>query len=188
MRKPMSNFLGLEEERSTSTATGEYDRVQPVLDPDVAVRIKRGANWFYWIAGLSVVNSIAFIVGAKFHFLAGLGVTEIADAVIEASIQQGAPGYLRAVSIIFDLIAVAGFALTGYFANKFFRTAFLVGIIFYVIDGLLVLILTDFFMLAFHAFALYSLIRGYIACREMKAHLKTQKDMIQPPPPPHATV
>jgi hypothetical protein len=180
-----NNLLGLEEERPTSAATGEYDDVRPTLDPSVAVRIKSGANWFYWIAALSVINSIAFIAGAKVHFLAGLGVTEIADAVIEASIQQGAPDYLRAVSIIFDLVVVIGFAFAGYFANKFIRTAFLVGIIFYAIDAIIVLALTDFFMLAFHAFALYSLIRGYIACREMKAHLKAQTDISpQPPPPP----
>jgi hypothetical protein len=182
----MSNLLGLEEERPASSATGEYDNVKPGLDPDVAVRIKRGANWFYWIAGLSVVNSVAFLVGAKFHFLAGLGVTEIADAVIEASIQQGAPGYLRGISVIFDLVAVGGFALAGYFANKFVRTAFLVGIIFYAIDALIVLALVDVFMLAFHALALYSLVRGYIACREMRAHLKAQTDTFQPPPPPPA--
>ena len=177
----MSNLLGLGDERPS---TGEYDNVELGPDPEWAARVKRGANWFYWIAGLSVINSAAFVMGANFHFLAGLGLTEIADAIIEASIQQGAPTAIKAVSVVFDLIVVISFALAGYFANKFFRTAFIIGIIVYVFDGLIVLLLGDFFMAAFHAFALYSLIRGYLACRQIKAYNAANMVTSTPPPPP----
>lgn len=178
----MSNLLGLEEERPVSASTGEYDNAVPEIDPDLVARAKRGANWYYWIAGLSVVNSVAFLAGANFHFLAGLGVTEVVDAVVEAMIQQGGPGYIRVVAVVFDLIAVAGFGLAGYFASKLSRTAFLVGIIVYIIDALIVLLLTDFLMLAFHAFALFSLIRGYLACREIKSQLPPPPSAGPPPP------
>jgi len=181
----MSNLLGLEEAKPS---TGEYDNAAPGPDPEWTARVKRGANWFYWIAGLSVVNSLAFIGGAQLHFLGGLGLTELADAVIAASINEGAPTAIKAVSIIFDLVAVTGFALAGYYANKFVRTAFLIGIIIYGLDTLIVLALGAYFMAAFHAFALYSLINGYIACRQMKAHLKSQAQIVgQPPPPPSFT-
>jgi len=178
----MSDLLGLEQERPS---TGADENVTPSgPDPDLIVRAKRGANWFYWIAGLSVVNTVIFVAGGNVHFLAGLGITEIADAVIDASIREGAPVALKAVSIVFDLIVIMGFVLAGYFANKLSRTAFLVGIIFYAIDAVIVLLLQDFFMAAFHAFAGYSLIRGYLACRELKAFSQANPVISTPPPPP----
>ena len=181
----MSNLLQLNEERPVSS---EYDNIPAGPDPALEARVKRGANWFYWIAGLSVVNSLAFVAGAKLQFLGGLGVNQIADAVIDVSIQQGAPAALRVVSIIFDLVAVVGFALAGYFANKLFRTAFIIGILVYGIDTLLVLLLGDYFMAAFHAFAMYQLIRGFLACRELKAAVVNAPAAPvaapAPPPPP----
>ena len=177
----MSNLLGLEQER---TIGAEYNNVPTGPDPELPARIKRGANWFYWIAGLSVINSVAFAAGAHFHFLAGLGVTEVADAIVDVFVNQGAPSAFRALSIVFDLIAVIGFALCGFFANKFSRTAFIVGIGFYFLDAIIVLLLGDFFMLAFHAFALYSLIRGFLATRELKAFQRATVQVAGPPPPP----
>jgi hypothetical protein len=175
----MSNLLGLEEQKPS---TGEYDNVTGP-DPEWATKAKSGANWFYWIAGLSVINSAAFVFGANFHFLAGLGLTEIADAVISASIEQGAPSLIKAFSIIFDLILVIGFALAGYYANKFFTFAFIAGIVVYIFDALIVLLLGDYFMAGFHAFALFFIIRGFLACRHLKAH---EAAIIWLPPPPPA--
>jgi len=73
-------------------------------------------------------------------------VTELADAVIDVTVRQGAPAALRAVSIVFDLVAVIGFALAGYFANKLSRTAFIIGIVVYAIDTVIVLLLGSWFM------------------------------------------
>jgi hypothetical protein len=174
----MSNLLNLNEE-----VPEQYSLDPNSPNPEWETRVKRGANWFYWIAGLSVINSIAFAVGAKFHFPAGLGVTEVADAIVDVFVNQGAPSAFRALSIAFDLIAVIGFGLCGYFANKFSRTAFIIGIGFYFLDGIIVLLLGDFFMVAFHAFALYSLIRGFLATREVKA-FQAAAPVAGPPPPP----
>ena len=38
-----------------------------------------GANWFYWIAGLSLINSVITLVGGKISFVLGLAVTGITD-------------------------------------------------------------------------------------------------------------
>lgn len=177
----MSNLLGLEEERPS---TGQYDNVSLGPDPEWAAKVQRGANWFYWIAGLSVINSAAFVMGAKFHFLAGLGLTELADAVIDVSIQQGAPAALKAVAIVFDLIVVIAFALAGYFANKFFKAAFIIGVVVYAFDALLLLLLGDFFSAGFHVFALFFIVRGFLACRELKTHMAATTVASTPPPPP----
>jgi hypothetical protein len=179
----MSNLLGLEGPR---TSSGEYDNVDAGPDPDLAARIKRGANWFYWIAGLSVVNSIAFLAGTNYGFLGGLGITQVVDEVVAVMVNEGSSISLKAVAIGFDFVVVIGFGLAGYFANKFSRTAFIVGIIVYVVDTVIVLLLGAYFMAAFHAFALYQLINGYLACREMKAYLRSQPAVVALPPPPPA--
>ena len=38
-------------------------------------RVKLGANWFYWIAALSVVNSIIVMAQGDWSFIVGLGVS-----------------------------------------------------------------------------------------------------------------
>ncbi len=119
--------------------------------------------------------------GCNFHFLAGLGFTEITNAVVELSIQKGAPNAFKVIAAVFDLIVVISFALAGYFSNKLVSPVFLAGIIIYTIDTIIVLFLGDFLMAAFHAFALYSLIRGFIACRSIKTYHNV--NMTAAPPP-----
>lgn len=41
-------------------------------------RMKSGANWFYWIAALSLVTSIISLAGGDWGFLVSLGVTQLA--------------------------------------------------------------------------------------------------------------
>jgi len=38
--------------------------------------MQSGARWFYWIAGLSMINSIAAMSNSSWSFLAGLGITQ----------------------------------------------------------------------------------------------------------------
>ena len=181
----MSNLLGLEDEKRGASDSNDYSNVDTGPDPDWAAKTKSGASWFYWIGGLSLINSAAFVFGANFHFLAGLGLTEIADALIAASIDQGAPPAIKAISIVFDLILVIGFALAGHFANKLFTAAFTIGIVVYIADALLVLLLGDLFSAGFHAFALFFIIRGFLACRELKKYYNAAvQTPFEPPPPP----
>ena len=162
----MSNLLGLNEEKPSGPLAVDTGLAP---DPEWTTAVKAGANWFYWIAALSLINSAAFAGGANFHFLAGLGLTELADGIVSVLIEQGAPTALKAVSILLGVILVAGFGLAGYYAHRFSRTAFLVGIVGYLFDALIVLLLGDLFMAGFHAFALIFIIRGYLACRKIKA-------------------
>ncbi len=157
----MSNLLGLEEE--AANAPLEQDR------SELEQRMKNGANWFYWIAGLSLVNSVIFALGSTVSFLGGLGFTLVMDVFVNALIDEGAPAAMRGVSIIFNFVLVAIFAFLGYYAGKGMRAAFIGGIVVYMLDGLLVLLFGDFLMAGFHAFALFFIVRGFLACRELKA-------------------
>ena len=139
----------------------------PELSPEIVAQLKRGASWFYWIAALSLINSLIFVFGGSVSFIVGLAFTQIIDAVIDASISQGASTSLHAVAIVLDFVLVAIFALFGYYANKAINAIFIIGIVIYVIDGLLWLFLGSYFAVAFHAYALFMIIRGFMASLEI---------------------
>ena len=44
-------------------------------------RLKKGAGWFFWIAGLSILNSIIGLTGGGVNFILGLGLSQIIDAI-----------------------------------------------------------------------------------------------------------
>ncbi len=173
----MSTLLGLEEKD-----TNAVDRAATVNREELEAKMKSGGSWFYWIAGLSAINSAIYLFGGEVAFLAGLGFTLMADALVDAAIDSGLPSGVKAVAIIFNFILVAMFALFGYYANKRFAVAFIVGIVIYVLDALLLLLLGSFFSAAFHAFALFFIIRGFLACRKLNASQESVP--FQTPPPP----
>ena len=51
-------------------------------------RFRSGASWFYWIAGLSIVNSLVVHLQGQWAFVIGLGITQIIDAVAIAAIEE----------------------------------------------------------------------------------------------------
>ena len=48
-------------------------------DASAVAQLKSGASWFYWIAGLSLINSISAASGSSWRFIVGLGITQIFD-------------------------------------------------------------------------------------------------------------
>jgi TRAP-type C4-dicarboxylate transport system permease small subunit len=115
--------------------------------------VKRGANWFYWIAALSVVNTIAALSGANFHFVLGLGITEVTDAL-------RAP-QARILGFFIDVLVLGFFAMCGYFGAKAHKWAFIVGMSFYLLDSGITLLLQDWLSFAFHIYALICIWRGF---------------------------
>ena len=136
-------------------------------DPIKVAAMRRGANWFYWIAGLSAVNSLIFALGGKVSFIIGLCYTQIVDAFSDAAVASGGPTFLRALAMVFNIAIVGFFALVGYYANRSFKTAFMIGIAVYSIDALLWLLYGGYLEIAFHIYALFFIIRGFLACREL---------------------
>ena len=114
---------------------------------------KRGANWFYLIAGLSLVNTVVALSGGRFHFVLGLGITEITDAF-------RAP-QARMIGYGIDLLVLGFFVMCGYFAGKLKKWAFVMGMAFYLLDGVLMLLAQNWIGLAFHAYALFCIWKGF---------------------------
>src|SRR5260370_4340546 len=49
---------------------------------------QRGANWFFWVAGLSVLNSLLIHSGAGIYFVVGMGLSLLADGLADHLSQQ----------------------------------------------------------------------------------------------------
>ncbi len=134
------------------------------LHAGAALQLKSGASWFYWIAGLSLVNSIMSLTGSGFGFALGLGVTRIVDG-FAAGLESGGKG----VALVLDLMAGGLFIFFGIFASKAHTWAFVVGMALFALDGLIVLLAQAWLSVALHALALFFIFRGFLACRQLRA-------------------
>lgn len=135
---------------------------------DLLRRAKSGANWFYWIAGLSLINSIIFLFGGNLSFIAGLGITQMLDAVVDQI--SGSEGFsaVKIITFAVDAILAGVFILCGMWANKLEIWAFVVGMVLYILDTILLLAIGAYLPVAFHAFALFMIFRGFSAARQIK--------------------
>lgn len=121
------------------------------VDP-VKPRINTGANWFYWIAGVTLLNSIAWHSGSAFRFVMGLGVTQVLDGLTSES-------HLSSVAFGIDALVVLSCAIVGRYARNS-RPLYIAGIIAYGLDTVIFAVFRDVAGLGFHAFALWNLWRG----------------------------
>lgn len=135
-----------------------------------AQQMKSGANWFYWIAGLSVINSVIALAGGGWYFILGLGLTQIVDGIALSGFEDPSEvtfGVLF-MAFIFDLIIAGIFVAFGYLANKEQKWAFITGMVVYALDGLIFIMVMDFLSIGFHVFALYAIYRGFAGLQQME--------------------
>ncbi|HLK33995.1 MAG TPA: hypothetical protein VKT29_12950 [Terriglobales bacterium] len=128
-----------------------------------AARMRAGAKWFYWIAGLSMINSLMVMSGTNLHFVIGLGITSVVDGLAK---QVGAAGSV--LDIVINGCVAGLFVLFGTFAVKAQKWAFLAGMALYALDGVLCLGAKDFLSVAFHAYALFAIYRGFGAAQQVQ--------------------
>ncbi|MBN2383682.1 hypothetical protein JXQ70_12480 [bacterium] len=141
-----------------------------------------GANWFFWISGLSIINSIILLSGGQWSFIIGLGMTQIVDFIaLEVAKELGFIASIIAFGL--DLVVAGIFIFFGVFSRKKHLWAFVIGMILYAIDGLLFLVVKDFLSIAFHVFALFCLFGGLKANQSLKAldNVKTHTELGLPP-------
>ena len=139
--------------------------------------LQSGANWFYWIAAFSVINSLVLLFKGEWGFIIGMGVTQIFDAFAkgfaEAAMEDGAGASvgttITAFVLVVDVVVASVVALFGWLANKGFAWAFVIGMVFYALDGLLFLLVGDLLSLGFHAFALFCIFGGYSSLKKLRA-------------------
>ncbi len=147
---------------------------QPTATIDVAAIAKgspevlSGARWFWWIAGLSLANTIILHSEGKTNFVVGLGLTLIVDSLLQN---------LKLLAFAFDAVALGCFVLLGWWAGKGRRWAFVVGGMLYLGDSLIYLYFQEWMCVAFHLFALCFIFRG-----GYKLHSLIKLAQATPPP------
>ena len=132
-------------------------------------RLKSGAGWFFWIAGLSLVNSIILMVGGRWNFLIGLGITQVIDGIASAVAAEAgvdATTIIKILAFAADIVVAGVFVVFGVLALKRYKFSFIIGMILYALDGLVFLMVPDLLSIGFHLFALFGLYSG------LQAHMK----------------
>lgn len=129
--------------------------------------IDNGAHWFYWIAALSVINSLVVYYFGTQNSAFAFGVTQWIDGTTGPLTAEGWHPPLRTTGLMIDLAIAAGFATLGYLARRN-DLVFVVGLFLYAVDALLSLGLKDFFGFAFHFVGLFYIFRGLLASRHLR--------------------
>jgi hypothetical protein len=158
-------FLFAAEESAPTPDAPEAIAPPPGAQQNAALvaQMKSGASWFYWIAALSLVNSVAAASGKELHFVLGLGITQVFDAI---GAEMGGAG--KMVVLALDLVAAGVLVLFGVLGGKRHLWAFMVGMALLALDTILLLLFQDWISVGFHVFVLYCLFRGLQACRALR--------------------
>jgi hypothetical protein len=117
-----------------------------------------GASWFFFIAVLSLVNAIIITSGGNWHFLVGLGITEVI-----ASLSRHLGGAGKVVGIALDVFVAGIFFLFGVLARRKMGWAFIVGMALYAADAVIFMAFGFWLNVGFHALALFFIFQGWKA-------------------------
>ena len=122
---------------------------------DLERNVHNSGKWFYWIAGLSVINTLIIFFGGGVSFIVGLGITQLVDGIVfEAS------STAKLFALFINILISGTFVIFGYFAMKQQKWAFLTGMVLYFMDGMLFLLVQNWLSVGFHVFVLFSLYAG----------------------------
>lgn len=121
-----------------------------------------GSGWFFWIAGLSVVNAILAVAGSETGFVFGLGITTGLGYLAQG---MGLVGKFIVLSISVGIAAaIAG---CGVAARKGKKWGYAVGMLIYGLDGLIFLAAGDWLGVIVHGIALFFIAAGLSALIKM---------------------
>ncbi len=147
---------------SSSAAAPTAPQFTPAAanDPSLDARIRSGASWFYWVAALSVINSILLMTNVGFGFAVGLGLTTITDVAFAA---------MPVVALTISILSSGVIAVFGWFSIKRHAWAFIVGLLVLLLDTGLCVLIKSWISVAFHVWAIVSIFMAFRASRAAKA-------------------
>ena len=140
---------------------------------DQARRYKSGANWFYWIAGLTLITSIITFGGGHWRFLISLGTTQVIDG-IAAALSSELGSAPQVIALVLDVILTGIFVLFGVLANKKMLWAYILGMAAFFVDGLVSLLIQDLIGVVVHVVVLVFMVPGFMAGRKL---VELEKEM-----------
>jgi hypothetical protein len=131
-------------------------------------RIKSGGSWLYWIAALTLVNSIVTLAGSEWSFVLGLSVTQVIDAAVAALAPKEISVMAKIIAFGVDSLAIGLFVFLGFQAGRKRIWAFAIGIALYGVDTLLTLLSLSMVSIGIHGWALLCLSLGMKAAQQWK--------------------
>jgi hypothetical protein len=150
---------------AATDATGTVVSGRDLLRFQLLQRRGSGGAWFFWIGGASILNTILSAAGSQWGLAVGLGVTYLIDGFAQAlSGTVRTPIY----AVIIDVLVAGGFFLIGRAARNGKLGWYGVGIVLYLLDGLLFVLAVDVLGIAVHGIAIFGLISGWRAARSLK--------------------
>lgn len=162
----------------------DYNNFDNVRHSELTQSYKSGANWFYWIAGLTIVTSVIAFGGGGVRFLISLGITQLLDGVAEAISTEGG-GAAKVIALVVSLLISGVFILLGWLANQKMLWAYIVGMVLFGLDGLLSLVAQDWIGVIAHGVVLFFLFRGFQAGRDL---VSLERAMAQSAPQTEAAI
>jgi len=124
----------------------------------------RGANGFFIVAALSFINAITLHLGISRYFVVGLGVTRLVDGVVKG--EQNLSAATLAFAVGFAFVVAITVSAFGWLARQGYVSIYALGMILYLLDGVVFLLMGDFISAGVHAGALFWLWPGFHAFRE----------------------
>lgn len=144
-------------------------------------KYRSGVQWFYWIAALTLVTSVISLAGGGWRFFLSLGVTQLIDAIaVELSASLG--NATKIIAIVLDIFAIAVFAAVGWLASKRQMWAYVVGMVLFLLDGLVSLVFGDWLGVIVHAIVLFVMFRGFKSGLDLSALERSQVSQSQESP------
>jgi len=131
-------------------------------------RYKSGARWFYWIAALSLITSLVTFGGGTFGFFLSLGVTQLIDGMAKGMSEELGDS-VKIVGLLFDVFVAGVFVFLGWLALKRQMWSFVLGLVLFALDALILLAFQVWISFAFHAYVIFVMIKGYQAGHQLLA-------------------
>ena len=139
-----------------------------IFDDDSARHVTRtsilhGANWFFWLAILSVINTLIVYRYQIPNMPIALAITQWVDGTA-----AGLNPTMSTQSMVIDLLIAGALAMFGLLARRGSDIAFVLGIFLYVVDAMLAIGLRDVFGFGVHLIGLFFLFKGLLASRHVR--------------------
>ena len=131
-------------------------------------RGKSGAAWFYWIAVLSLINTVVALSDGGIMFALGLDITMITDTIAASiALKPGGNMTILVAAIVFDAVVLGLLVLCGRLSQQRVLPVYALGMGLYLLDGLLSLFLGSIVSIVIHGYALWSMASGFAAYRKL---------------------
>ena len=139
-----------------------------IFDDDSARHVTRtsvlhSADWFFWLAILSVINSLIVYYYQIPNTPIALGITQWVDGT-----SKGFNASMSSSALAINILIAGVLAMFGFLARRGNDFAFVLGIFLYLVDAMLAIGVRDFFGFGVHLIALFFLVKGLLASRHIR--------------------